>query len=157
MNIFNAAEVIDIGIEKEKLRRDFYGRVAKVFKEKEMVELFTRLRDWEETHIKKFSEIRISVKEDEPTESFGGELSSYMRALVEDKLYAEVAPDNFSRNVKAPVSAVNYAMSFERDAILFFGELLPMMEPANREAVLKLVDEEKQHLVYLAELKRKLY
>ena len=27
-NLFNAAEVIDMGIEKEKKRRDFYGLVA---------------------------------------------------------------------------------------------------------------------------------
>ena len=35
-NVFNAAEIIDMGIEKEKRRRDFYGAVAAKFKEKDL-------------------------------------------------------------------------------------------------------------------------
>ena len=54
-NVFNAAEAIDMGIEKERKRRDFYGYAAQNFKEKDMVELFSHLRDWEDTHIKKFT------------------------------------------------------------------------------------------------------
>ena len=34
-NVFNAAEIIDMGIEKEKKRRDFYGLVAKSFSQKD--------------------------------------------------------------------------------------------------------------------------
>ena len=71
-NIFNAAEAVDMGIEKERKRRDFYGYTALKFKEKDMVELFSRLRDWEETHIKKFSGIRATLEESEATESYRG-------------------------------------------------------------------------------------
>ena len=38
LNVFNAAEVIDMGIEKERKRRDFYGYAAKKFKMKDMKE-----------------------------------------------------------------------------------------------------------------------
>jgi rubrerythrin len=54
-NVFNAAEIIDMGIEKEKKRRDFYALVAESFSDEEIKGLFTKLRDWEETHIEKFS------------------------------------------------------------------------------------------------------
>jgi len=155
-NVFNAAEVIDMGIEKEKKRRDFYGKVAVVFKQKEMRELFLRLRDWEETHIKKFAEIRDSVIGDiEVTETYEGEFESYMKALVDDKFYRQVSPSAFSKNVKKPIDAIRYGIGFEKDAILFFGELLAYMPGENNDKVRKLIDEEKQHIIYLTELKRR--
>ncbi|MFH1854036.1 MAG: ferritin family protein [Candidatus Omnitrophota bacterium] len=154
-NLFNAAEIMDMGIEKEKKRRDFYGLTAEKFSDKAMKDLFAKLRDWEETHIKKFTGIKSGIKEQEATDSYPGELSEYIKALVDDKLYKEVSPASFSKNVKTPLSAIQYGIGFEKDAILFFMEMLPFMG-ANKGAVQKLIDEEKQHIVYLTELKRKL-
>lgn len=154
-NIFNAAEVIDMGIVKERKRRDFYGYVAEHFKENDMKELFARLRDWEETHITKFSQIRSTLEESETTESYKGEFASYVKATVDDMLYEQVSPAWFSKNVRAPLDAIQYGIGFEKDAILFFAELLKYMNPHHKEKVQELIDEEKKHLIYLSELKAK--
>ncbi len=154
-NVFNAAEVIDMGIEKEKKRRDFYGAVAEKFTAKEMKDLFTRLRDWEDTHIKKFAEIRDSIEESEATESYRGELASYMKATIDDILYNQVSAGEFGKNVKTELAAIQYGMGFEKDAILFFNELAKYMPAYHKEKVQELVEEEKKHLVFLAELKKK--
>lgn len=154
--IFDVAEVIDMGVEKEKKRRDFYRLVAEKFEQKEIRELFERLRDWEETHIRKFAEVRESVKEPAVAESYPGELEAYMNALIDDKLYDEVSPDQFSGNVRDERDAIRYAIGFEKDAILFFNELLRYMKSPEREPVEKLISEEKQHIVYLSELRREL-
>ena len=154
-NVFNAAEVIDMGIEKEKKRRDFYGFAAKNFNQKDMKDLFGRLHDWEVTHIKKFTEIRNSIEESETSEAYEGEFASYVKATVDDLLYKQVSAAWFAKNVKAPLVAIQYGMGFEKDAILFFSELLKYMNPYHKEKVEKLIDEEKKHLIYLAELKKK--
>ena len=154
-NVFNIAEVIDMGIEKEKKRRDFYGRASESFKEDDLKKLFARLRDWEDEHIKKFAAIRDTVNIDESQESYKGELAEYMKALVDDILYKQVSAIEFSKNVKGPKSAIQYGIGFEKDAILFFNELLRYMEPLHTEKVRILIDEEKKHIVYLAELRRK--
>lgn len=154
-NVFNAAEVIDMGIEKERKRRDFYGYAAENFKEKDLKELFSRLRDWEDTHIKKFSEIRSTLEESEVSETYKGELSAYVKATVDDLLYKQVSPEWFAKNVKAPLVAIQYGIGFEKDAILFFNELLKYMNPYHSERVRELIEEEKKHLVYLTELKQK--
>lgn len=154
-NVFNAAEIIDMGIEKEKKRRDFYGLVAAKFKEKDMKELFTKLRDWEDEHIKKFTDIRNTVEESEVMESFQGEFEAYIKALVDDMLYTQITPENFAKNIKTPLGAIQYGLIFEKDAILFFQELLRYMTPHHQEAIEKLIDEEKKHIFYLTELKRK--
>lgn len=153
-NVFNAAEAIDMGIEKEKKRRDFYETVAKKFNDKKMKALFQRLRDWEETHIKKFTQIRDSVEESETTGSYEGEFAAYMKAAVDDLLYKQVSPAHFAKNVTTPLSAIRYGMSFERDAILFFGELLRFMEPHHKDEIEALIAEERKHLMYLAELRK---
>lgn len=152
-NIFNAAEIVDMGIAKEKKRRDFYGLVAKKFGDSKMRDLFTRLRDWEEEHIKKFTDIRNSLEESEVVESYQGEFEAYIKSLVDDMLYKQVAPANFAKNVRGPLDAIRYGMGFERDAILFFGELSRHMTPEHQEKINTLINEEKSHLLYLANLK----
>ncbi len=154
-NVFNAAEVIDLGIAKEKKRRDFYGFAAEKFTQKDMKELFSRLRDWEETHIKKFTGIRNSLEESEASESYQGEFAAYIKATVDDMLYKQVTAVWFAKNVKEPLTAIRYGMGFEKDAILFFGELLKYMNQYHKEKVQELIDEEKKHLVYLSELRKK--
>jgi rubrerythrin len=155
MNIFNMSEIVDMGIEKEKKRRDFYGLCAEKFNGKNMKELFSKLRDWEEEHIKKFTEIRVSIKDIRETEGYEGELNSYMRALLDDKLYNDVSPGKFSANVKTPLDAVSYGIGFEKDAIIFFNEIMNYTVDARKDVIKKLIEEEKQHIVYLAALREK--
>lgn len=154
-NIFNAAEVIDMGIAKERKRRDFYKLVVKKFNDPQMQELFTQLAQWEDEHIIKFTEIRNSVDESEIIESYQGEFEAYIKSLVDDMLYKQVSSSNFVRYVRNPLSAIKYGMSFERDSILFFGELIRHMTAHHEEKIVELINEEKKHLLYLAKLKAK--
>jgi rubrerythrin len=155
-NLFKAAEIVDMGIEKEKKRRDFYGLVAEKFDDKEVKGLFSRLRDWEDTHIKKFTDIRNSIKESEATDSYPGELLDYIKVLLDDRLYREVAPGEFSKNVKTSFSALEYGIGFEKDSILFFTEMLSFSGEANKSVIKELIEEERQHIMFLTELKKKL-
>ena len=58
-----------------------------------------------------------------------------MKALVDDVLYNQVSAEEFSKNLKTPKSAIQYGIGFEKDAILFFNELLKYMEPAHTKLV----------------------
>ena len=145
--------IVDLGIEKEKKRRDFYGLVAEKFSDKNMKELFTKLRDWEDAHIKKFTEIRGSIKDIRETENYEGELNFYMQALLDDKLYNDVSPSKFSASVKTPLDAISYGIGFEKDAIIFFNDIMDYTVDARKDVIKKLIEEEKQHIVYLAALR----
>lgn len=156
MNIFHISEVVDMGIEKEKKRRDFYDLAAKNFQEDAARKLFLRLRDWEVAHIKKFTQIKESLGQEESAESYPGELSAYMRSLVDDKLYNQITPQEFSKTVKTVLEAVQYALGFEKDAILFFSELKAYTSGTHQEVIQQLIDEEKQHIIYLVNLKKEI-
>ncbi len=156
VNVFNTGEVVDIGIEKEKARKNFYDQVANHFDEPEMKELFIKLRDWEDAHIRKFQSIRETLKAPKTVESYPGEMDAYGQALVDDKLYTEVKPEAFGQYVKTPLEAINYGIQFEKDAIFFFQELIHFVQTAQNDAIQQLIDEERQHIVYLIKLKRKM-
>lgn len=154
-NVFNAAEIIDMGIEKEKKRRDFYALAAEKFKDKDMKELFSKLRDWEAEHIKKFTDIRNSTQTYEIQESYQGEFAAYMKFVVDDMLYRQVTASWFAAHIKKQIDAIQYGIGFEKDAILFFSELLKYMMGPNRDKIDELIGEERKHLIYLSELKTK--
>jgi rubrerythrin len=156
-DILQPAEIVEIGIEKEKKRRDFYALAAERFKgTAELGELFARLRDWEVEHIRKFEEIRDGVKKAQYTESYPGETEAYMDALVDGDLYAKITPEKFGEIVKTPADALEKGIGFEKDAILFFGQLARFVDPASREVVDRLVKEEQQHMLYLFNMKKEI-
>jgi len=155
-NLLKVADVVQIGIEKEKARRDFYDRASKHFDDADLKDLFTRLRDWEEGHIKKFQAIGNELEEPQTVESYPGELEGYMQALVDDYLYQEVTTDAFDAVVKSPVDAINFGIGFEKDAILLFMELASKVQSKNKEVIMQLMEEERHHIVQLIKMRKKL-
>lgn len=156
-NILQPAEIVEIGIEKEKKRRDFYALAADHFKDNdELAKLFARLRDWEDEHIKKFQEIRDHVSKAQYTESYPGETEGYMKALIDSELYDEATPEAFAAKVKSPADALDMGIRFEKDAILFFNGLSRFVDDKSKEICSTLIEEEQQHMLYLFNKKKEL-
>jgi rubrerythrin len=157
MAILQPSDIVDIGIEKEIKRRDFYGMAADYFSDNpELAGLFGRLRDWEEGHIRKFRKIRDEVKGGNYAESYPGEIHEYMAAVVDSDLYREMTPESFAEKVKTPEEALDRGIGFEKDAILFFGGLANNVDPKSAEVIEELIKEEQQHMLQLFEMKKKL-
>ncbi len=154
-SILQPAEIVEIGIEKEKKRRDFYALAALSFKnKKELADLFTRLRDWEIEHIRRFEEIRNRMSKAIYAESYEGEAREYMDALVDSELYAEITPERFKTIVKTPIDALDRGIGFEKDAILFFSGLGRFIDQQSKNVVDQLIKEEQQHMLYLFNMKK---
>jgi rubrerythrin len=79
-----------------------------------------------------------------------------MNALVDSELYAKITPEKFADIVKTPVDALDRGIGFEKDAILFFSQLSGFIDPKSRDIVAKLIGEEKQHLIYLFNMKKEM-
>ena len=157
MGVLQPTDLVDIGIEKEKKRRDFYKLAAEHFTgEEQLVELFTRLAAWEEEHIEKFEEIRESVSGGHNWESYPGELEAYMQAVVESSLYDKVTPELFGELVKTPADAFNVALKFEKDAILFFSGLSKYVTGEISKVTGQLIQEERDHVVQLTMMRKEM-
>ncbi len=156
-SILQPAEIVEIGIEKEKKRRDFYAMCAEQFKgQKELFELFKKLYEWEVEHVRRFTEIHDTVTKGQYTESYAGETEAYMSALVQSDLYSEITPKSFAAQIKTPVDALERGIGFEKDAVLFFSGLMPYVDPKSQEVVRTLMEEEKQHILFLFNMKKRL-
>lgn len=156
-NILQPAEIVEIGIEKEKKRRDFYALAADHFKANQALhDLFARLRDWEVEHIRRFTEIRDHMAKAQYAESYAGETESYMAALVDSDLYADITPEKFATIVTSPLDALDRGIGFEKDAILFFGSLQRFIDAESKTIVHTLIKEEQQHMLYLFNMKKEL-
>ncbi len=157
MAILQPSDIIDIGIEKEIKRRDFYALAADQFSDNaDLAKLFGKLRDWEEGHIVKFKRIRDDVKGGNYAESYPGEIQEYMTAIVNSDLYENLDAESFALTVKTPEAALDAGIVFEKDAILFFGGLANFVEPKAREVIQELISEEQMHMLQLFEMKKKL-
>jgi len=157
MAILQPSDIVEIGIEKEKKRRDFYALAADHFSDDpDLAELFGKLRDWEEGHIRKFEKIRDTVAGGSYAESYPGEIEEYMQAVVDDDLYKDLSPESFAASVKTPAEALDRGIGFEKDAILFFGGLASFLDKKSKEVVDQLISEEQMHMVQLFEMKKKL-
>lgn len=157
MAILKPADIVEIGIEKEKKRRDFYGQAAEKFKDNmDLGELFRRLHDWEEDHVARFIEIKESVAGAHYAESYPGELEAYMQALIDSELYDQITPESFANIVSSPEEALDMGLRFEKDAILFFSGLSRFLDDDMKEVTKKLIAEEQDHLVYLTRMKKEM-
>lgn len=157
MAVLQPSDIVDIGIEKEIKRRDFYALAADQFSDNaDLAKLFGQLRDWEEAHIKKFEKIREEVKGGNYAESYPGEIHEYMAAVVNSDLYENLNAESFALTIKTPEAALDAGIGFEKDAILFFGGLANFVDPKAREVIQELISEEQQHMLQLFEMKKKL-
>lgn len=154
-NVLSIKNVVDLGIEKEKVRRDFYGQVAGHFQDNDMKKLFSQLRDWEDVHVQKFTIIKESLNASPVHESYPGELEAYMQSLVDERFYSEVTVESFGRNVKTPLDAIHYGIAFEKDAILFFMEISRYIQSDKQDTIIELMEEERSHVIHLVKLKKK--
>ena len=157
MAVFKMSEIMDMGIEKEKKRRDFYYQAKDAFPTEKLKKLFGDLGKWEEDHVELFSQIRQQLHEEQETyQSYEGELANYIEAYLDSKLYYEVEGERFGQRVKSPEDALFMAMNFEKDAIIFFSELFNFVDSQHKETVKQLIKEEKEHLVYLHNMRKEL-
>ncbi|MBD3178340.1 MAG: hypothetical protein GF417_01340 [Candidatus Latescibacteria bacterium] len=157
MSVLKPAEIVEIGIEKEKKRRDFYALAAEQFEDNDpLAELFIKLRDWEAEHIRKFNEIRSKIAGGGYAEDYPGEMEGYMDALVNSDLYDDINPEDFAKSITTPAQALDRGIAFEKDAILFFSGLSRFLDESFGDIIKQLIDEERQHMVYLAKLKKEI-
>ena len=157
MSLFKIKEIIKMGIDKEKKRRDFYGKVKGLYDNEKLAQLFSDLEKWEAEHIDTFKKIYDSVGEEQTCrESYEGEMEDYIDAFLDDRLYYEIETDIFKDRIKTERDAIHLAMSFEKDAIIFFNEFKDMAPPEHKVEIQKLLNEEKQHLIFLYRMKKEL-
>lgn len=147
MERYSIREVIEQALQTERLGYEFYSTMKERFKDDErFTRLFTTLADKELAHEKRFSELLDIIKDEEPQD--WEEASEYLRAIVESEFFLgkNKALPSLS-HVKSIDDAINFAIGFEKETLLYFYGLLGSVK--EKEVVEEIISEEKSHIKWL--------
>jgi rubrerythrin len=155
---FSVREVVEMAINTERSGQAFYQTASKQAREKSLEELFQYLAGEEEKHLKTFQGFYNTLKKEAETTPYNWEEAKlYLGALVDSRFFT--GPDkaiNLAKEAKSELEAVNSAINFEKDTLLFFYEMLEVIKPQDRDLVKKIIGEEKKHIRRLSSMKGKL-
>jgi len=148
-------EVLEMAVGTERSGQAFYQTASELVKKKSLKELFQYLAEEEARHLKTFQGLYNSFKERPETTPYNWEEAKlYLQALVDSKFFA--GPDkaiNLAKEAKSELEAINSAIDFEKDTLLFFHQILELIKPQDEKVVKKIIEEEKKHIRRLSTMK----
>ncbi len=155
--LFTASEVVTMAIEIEKNGMNFYNTMSARADRNETKELFTFLAGEEVVHKATFQKMLNHLKNPELTASEGEEYNSYLRALTSSRVFkTDVNVDELVAGVRNDIDAINMAIEAEKDSILFYYELQAQAFDEDKEAIDRVIQEEKSHYAKLINLRGQL-
>ena len=156
-NLFKGSEVVEIAIDIEQNGYKFYAAIAVKAKERTTKGVFEFLAGEEKKHEDVFRNILNKIGKDELPETLTEDYELYIRAVADSHIFSR---KNFAKSIetasKTTNDAIKIGVAFEKDSIIFYQEMLNFVPESQHKTVLALVDEEKKHLLKLAELKESL-
>jgi len=147
MERFSIREAVAQAVQTEKLGYQFYTTIAEKFvKDEGLNKLFTTLAQKELRHEKTFGELLEIIKDEEPVD--WEEAEQYLRAIVESEFFLGKDKSLPSlKNVKTVEDAVNFALGFEKETLLYFYVIRDAVK--EREVVEEIINEERSHIMWL--------
>ena len=147
MLFFSGGEIIEVAVQIERNGLAFYRSLASSMKHEDVKNLFNNLADEEEKHIKRFQSIYKSFKDYKPAITDEEEYYDYICMLAEMNVFTKKEGiDEVLNKVKDKKDALDMAIRFEKESIIFFVEVKGFVRESQRDAVEELVHQEQKHL-----------
>jgi rubrerythrin len=145
---YSVAEVMEMAVQTEQGGKLFYETVAAQCHDKKLADLFHFLAGEEGRHIATFEEIARAVKtppEERPYD--WNEVSLYLKAITDSRYFlGKDKALTLARACTTTDVAVQSALAFEKETLLFYLEAADMVYGTNRNAVDRLIIEERAHI-----------
>ena len=152
---FSGHEIVDMAVITEERGYEFYKTAEENASSEETKQLFAYLADEELNHKKIFSGLKDYI-DDTPqgTPIDWEDVGKYIKAMVESSIFLGNKNIDFAANSETDKKAVEFALGFERDTLLFFYELKDMIKSSGKDVISKIINEEKEHIKRLSEMKK---
>ena len=128
---FNADEVFEMAMDIERNGEAYYRKAAELASDPEVRKVFEYLAEDENKHWETFRQMRESLSGETTTPTVidsEGLNESYLDALVKSRLFSGVEEaEKVASKAGDPISALNAALTFEKDTILFFMSMKGMV------------------------------
>lgn len=155
--LFSAAEVVNMAIAIEKNGMAFYNAIANIADDEQSKELYIHLAGEEVRHKILFQKMldKLCMPNMSPSEE--EEYGNYFNALTSSHIFKEnVNMEELVQKAGNHKAALDMAIGFEKDSILFFYELMEQVIEKEKKSVEQVIKEEKDHLAKLVCLRKKI-
>ena len=145
MHDFNDLEGLRIAVEMEKRGEALYRKVSKLPEVKAMLEALARD---EVAHAAEFEALqKEACARRDACVSYGEEASAYLSAVAADIVFPGGLMALRAEGFDDMRAVLDYAVSSEKDSILFYLELARLSrDPAAREVFLQIAEQERGHM-----------
>ena len=115
------------------------------------------LEGQEEKHIGSFSSLLGVIEDYQPAEAYPPEYFTYFKMLSQEHVFTKADTGvAVARSVKNDVDAVEAAIRFEKDSILFYYEIKNFVPIGSQPVVDELIAQEQEHYTKLMLFKNEL-
>jgi len=150
---FSGSELVNIAVGIEQSGAAFYDSLAQSTKNEKSRGMWQYLALEEKKHIEIFRRMLGSLSDYAPPETYTEEYDLYLRALIDSAVFRnDQAARAMAQKVDSEAEAIQIALRAEKDSILFYSNLRELVLRPQREAVDKVIEEEKSHLRQLSDL-----
>ncbi len=155
--LLSGKEIISMAMEIEKSGRAYYQTFAQSTENTSLKELFEYLAAQELEHLRVFEKFGEELDGSTVIPEAWEEVSEYIKATTDSRLFVgEDKAINIAKTAQDAAEAIQIAIGFEKDTLLFFYEVLNVTPQKSRDAVQKIIDEEKKHVRLLSDIKREI-
>jgi rubrerythrin len=155
--LLSEQEVFNLAMEIEKSGKAFYETVLSGAPYRMTEELFSFLAGEEQKHYDYFNSLRKQTGNLIVQPEDWDEISEYIKATTDSRFFiGEDKAIQTAKKAKDVLDAIEIAIGFEKDTLLFFYELLNVTPEGSRDAAQKIVDEEKKHIMLLSEKRKEI-
>ncbi len=158
---FNADEVFEMGMDIEMNGEAYYRKAAELTEDPEIKKIFEDLMVAEKQHYETFKKLRenLPAKDTTPLVSDPEDQEYlYLDALVKSRLFNNVREaEEVVSKASGPIEALQGALTFEKDTILFFTEMKGRTrEDLGKNEIDRLIGEEREHIIWISGMIRKI-
>ena len=151
MALLTGDEIVEIAMRLEESGEAFYTAAAEKATDSEVRDLFEDLAVQESYHRRAFQQMGRDVVELALSPDQWDQFQAYTGALLENHFLAN--PENalnLASSAKDEQEALQAALDFEKETLLFFHELRDAVRGQGKQVVERIIAEEKRHIQRLS-------
>jgi rubrerythrin len=154
--IFSGSELLELAVGIEKNGAAFYQALAEKTQDKSARAIYEHLAAEEIKHQKTFQGMLATVGSFQPPPDYEEDYRLYLKALADSSVFTSVAQARQkAAQASSQAEALGIGIQAEKDSILFYTEMQNLVKPADQPIILDIINQEKDHLNQLSQLKHK--
>jgi rubrerythrin len=154
---FTGSELVEIAVQMEKNGMQFYAAAADAVGNARARGLLRDLAADEVQHLRIFQGLLTNLALADLNESYPGEYQVYLQAHVDGQVFTEARMKRLlAQQSLSEREALQFGLDSEKDAILYYTEMLRFVPGADQKTVQGIIEEEKKHLAKLAAMMKEL-